>query len=67
MIGCNAYLGDLQPDLGGKVLPAGSYILATQVLEKRLRGIQTFSQNYPRSPRESSVILKNQGLQQSKQ
>ena len=31
------YLGDLQPDLGGKVLPAGSYILATQVLEKRLR------------------------------
>jgi len=37
VIGCNAYLGDLQPDLGGKVLPAGSYILATQVLEKRLR------------------------------
>ncbi|MCR3961301.1 FAD-binding oxidoreductase, partial [Aeromonas veronii] len=21
VIGCNAYLGDLQPDLGGKVLP----------------------------------------------
>ncbi len=37
VIGCNAYLNELNPELGGKVLPAGSYILATQVLEKRLR------------------------------
>ncbi len=37
VIGCNAYLNDLNPELGGKVLPAGSYILATEVLEKRLR------------------------------
>lgn len=37
VIGCNAYLNDLNSELGGKVLPAGSYILATEVLEKRLR------------------------------
>ncbi|WP_139041001.1 NAD(P)/FAD-dependent oxidoreductase [Aeromonas salmonicida] len=37
VIGCNAYLNDLNPELGGRVLPAGSYILATEVLEKRLR------------------------------
>lgn len=37
VIGCNAYLNDLNPDLGGKVLPAGSYILATEVLDRRLR------------------------------
>ena len=28
----NAYLGDLEPALGGKVLPAGSYIIATEPL-----------------------------------
>lgn len=32
VIGCNAYLQDLQPQLGGKVLPAGSYIIATEPL-----------------------------------
>ena len=32
VIGCNAYLQDLQPQLGGKVLPAGSYIVATEPL-----------------------------------
>ena len=37
VLGCNAYLNDLDPEIGGRVLPAGSYILATQVLEKRLR------------------------------
>ena len=34
----NAYLGDLEPALGGKVLPAGSYIIATEPLgEARAR------------------------------
>ena len=34
----NAYLGDLEPTLGGKVLPAGSYIIATEPLgEARAR------------------------------
>lgn len=37
VIGCNAYLNDLNPELGGRVLPAGSYILATEVLDRRLR------------------------------
>lgn len=38
VIACNAYLGKLQPWLGGKVLPAGSYIIATEPLgEKRAR------------------------------
>ncbi|GGJ96793.1 NAD(P)/FAD-dependent oxidoreductase [Pseudomonas matsuisoli] len=38
IIACNAYLGDLQPELGGKVLPAGSYIIATEPLgEERAR------------------------------
>ncbi|PJG60021.1 NAD(P)/FAD-dependent oxidoreductase [Aeromonas cavernicola] len=37
VIGCNAHLNDLNPELGGKVLPAGSYILATEVLDRRLR------------------------------
>ncbi|WPC05330.1 FAD-binding oxidoreductase [Pseudomonas benzenivorans] len=32
VLGCNAYLGQLQPSLGGKVLPAGSYIIATEPL-----------------------------------
>ncbi|MBS7662530.1 FAD-binding oxidoreductase [Pseudomonas lalucatii] len=32
VLGCNAYLGQLQPSLGGKVLPAGSYVIATEPL-----------------------------------
>lgn len=33
----NAYLGDLNPTLAGKVLPAGSYIIATEPLPEALR------------------------------
>ncbi|MHC6228044.1 NAD(P)/FAD-dependent oxidoreductase [Pseudomonas sp. X10] len=33
---CNAYLNDLNPELGGKVLPAGSYIIATEPLDETL-------------------------------
>jgi len=29
----NAYLGNLEPKIAGKVLPAGSYVMATEVLE----------------------------------
>ncbi|WP_306800390.1 FAD-binding oxidoreductase [Endozoicomonas sp. YOMI1] len=32
----NAYLGNLEPKIGGKVLPAGSYIIATEQLEDRV-------------------------------
>ncbi|MGB0360262.1 MAG: NAD(P)/FAD-dependent oxidoreductase [Endozoicomonas sp.] len=32
----NAYLGDLEPKIAGKVLPAGSYIIATEQLEENL-------------------------------
>jgi gamma-glutamylputrescine oxidase len=32
VLGCNAYIGDLNPTLAGKVLPAGSYIIATEPL-----------------------------------
>ncbi|WP_297842280.1 FAD-binding oxidoreductase [Pseudomonas sp.] len=32
VLGCNAYLNDLNPLLGGKVLAAGSYIIATEPL-----------------------------------
>ncbi|TNE56779.1 MAG: FAD-dependent oxidoreductase [Alphaproteobacteria bacterium] len=32
----NAYLGDLQPQLSWKVLPAGSYIIATEPLDEDL-------------------------------
>ena len=32
VLGCNAYLNGLNPELGGKVLPAGSYIIATEPL-----------------------------------
>ncbi|WP_421682712.1 FAD-binding oxidoreductase [Stutzerimonas urumqiensis] len=32
VIACNAYIGRLQPHLAGKVLPAGSYIIATERL-----------------------------------
>ncbi|SDH71474.1 Glycine/D-amino acid oxidase [Pseudomonas benzenivorans] len=34
VLGCNAYLGDLNPALGGQVLPAGSYIIATEPLSE---------------------------------
>lgn len=37
VLGCNAYLGELHPRLGAQVLPAGSYLLATEVLPRRLR------------------------------
>ncbi|MEL2361027.1 FAD-dependent oxidoreductase, partial [Klebsiella pneumoniae] len=30
VLGCNAYMNDLNPLLGGKVLPAGSYVIATE-------------------------------------
>jgi gamma-glutamylputrescine oxidase len=33
VLGCNAYLNDLNPHLSGKVLPAGSYIIATEPLD----------------------------------
>ena len=32
----NAYLGNLEPKIGGKVLPAGSYIIATERLEEKV-------------------------------
>ena len=31
---CNAYLNDLNREIGGKVLPAGSYIVATEPLDE---------------------------------
>ncbi len=34
VLGCNAYLKDLNPQLSGKVLPAGSYIIATEPLSE---------------------------------
>ncbi|CAM3615915.1 Gamma-glutamylputrescine oxidoreductase [compost metagenome] len=34
VLGCNAYLNDLNAELGGKVLPAGSYIIATEPLSE---------------------------------
>lgn len=34
VLGCNAYLQDLNPELSGKVLPAGSYIIATEPLDE---------------------------------
>lgn len=34
VLACNAYLGQLQPQLAGKVLPAGSYIIATEPLSQ---------------------------------
>ena len=36
MLACNAYLNGLQPKLAGKVLPAGSYIIATERLPEPL-------------------------------
>ncbi|MBQ54428.1 MAG: FAD-dependent oxidoreductase [Pseudomonadaceae bacterium] len=34
VLACNAYLGELNTNLGGKVLPAGSYIIATEPLSE---------------------------------
>ncbi|MHA6491976.1 NAD(P)/FAD-dependent oxidoreductase [Pseudomonas borbori] len=34
VLGCNAYLNELNPTLGGKVLPAGSYVIATEPLSE---------------------------------
>ena len=34
VLACNAYLNDLDPHLGGKVLPAGSYVIATEPLSE---------------------------------
>ncbi|HWV11024.1 MAG TPA: FAD-binding oxidoreductase [Pseudomonas sp.] len=34
VLGCNAYIRELNPTLGGKVLPAGSYIIATEPLSE---------------------------------
>ena len=36
VLACNAYLGDLHPQLAGKALPAGSYIIATEPLSESL-------------------------------
>ncbi len=36
VIACNAYINGLQPELAGKVLPAGSYIIATEPLDEAL-------------------------------
>lgn len=36
VLACNAYLSRLQPALAGKVLPAGSYIIATEPLPETL-------------------------------
>jgi len=36
VLACNAYLNDLNPELGGKVLPAGSYVIATEPLPEAL-------------------------------
>lgn len=36
VVACNAYLGQLEPHLAGKVLPAGSYIIATEPLAPAL-------------------------------
>lgn len=36
VLGCNAYIKDLNPQLSGKVLPAGSYIIATEPLNKAM-------------------------------
>ncbi|MBZ9780409.1 FAD-binding oxidoreductase [Pseudomonas sp. REP124] len=36
VLGCNAHLEELEPKLSGKVLPAGSYIIATEPLSSEL-------------------------------
>ncbi|NBA94403.1 FAD-binding oxidoreductase [Pseudomonas sp. R5(2019)] len=44
VLACNAYLNDLNPELSGKVLPAGSYIIATEPLSEA-RARQLLPQN----------------------
>lgn len=34
VLACNAYINDLNPQLSGKILPAGSYIIATEPLSE---------------------------------
>ena len=34
VLACNAYMNQLNPNLGGKVLPAGSYVIATEPLSE---------------------------------
>ncbi len=34
VLGCNAHLDELEQQLSGKVLPAGSYIIATEPLSR---------------------------------
>ncbi|MDH4570461.1 FAD-binding oxidoreductase [Pseudomonas sp. BN414] len=36
VLGCNAYMNNLNSTLGGKVLPAGSYVIATEPLSAEL-------------------------------
>ncbi|QJI40197.1 FAD-binding oxidoreductase [Pseudomonas sp. ADAK2] len=36
VLGCNAHLEELEPKLSGKVLPAGSYIIATEPLPEEV-------------------------------
>jgi glycine/D-amino acid oxidase-like deaminating enzyme len=36
VLGCNAYLDELEPQLNGKVLPAGSYIITTEALSEEV-------------------------------
>ncbi|MBV4507421.1 FAD-binding oxidoreductase [Pseudomonas sp. BW13M1] len=36
ILGCNAHLDELEPRLSGKVLPAGSYVVATEPLPEAL-------------------------------
>ncbi|MDH4871499.1 FAD-binding oxidoreductase [Pseudomonas sp. BN515] len=36
VLGCNAYMNNLNTTLGGKVLPAGSYVIATEPLPTEL-------------------------------
>ncbi|WP_236201070.1 NAD(P)/FAD-dependent oxidoreductase [Pseudomonas pseudonitroreducens] len=36
VLGCNAHLDELEPKLTGKVLPAGSYVVATEPLSEEL-------------------------------
>ncbi|MDD0974996.1 NAD(P)/FAD-dependent oxidoreductase [Pseudomonas fontis] len=36
VLGCNAHLEDLEPRLNGKVLPAGSYVVATEPLSEEV-------------------------------
>lgn len=36
VLGCNAHLDELEPRLSGKVLPAGSYVVATEPLPEAL-------------------------------